>query len=255
MDHGHLHKEPRLPRCIFCKSTEAPFTTREHILPESLGGKDWALLPGGMFCDTCQNLFGSHVEQLALGDYPFSFLRVLLGIPTKKGKAPWVSTGEGILRGSPLQGSMGYDPSSPFIPGMDRGTKTQLRLLAYPVRPKMICRMLLKMGLETLASDGSNDIWHARFDAARSFALTGRHDLPWWYIQHEDMGQLSTLARVMTSEDWTNRVKLSIAEPMEQVEAFLFEYLSHTFMVPLVPSTIPPSIAELPKPEYRIFRV
>ena len=70
--------------CIFCRTTNGPFTTREHILPESLGGNDWAILPEGMFCDSCQNRFGSHVEQLALGDYPFSFLRVFLGIPTKR---------------------------------------------------------------------------------------------------------------------------------------------------------------------------
>lgn len=105
-----------MPKCIFCKSTRRAFTTREHILPELLGGKDWALLPMGMFCDMCQNLFGSHLEQLALKDYPFSLLRVLFGIPTKKGKAPWVSIGKEALRASSVQGTVGYDPAGPFAP-------------------------------------------------------------------------------------------------------------------------------------------
>jgi hypothetical protein len=245
----------RLPQCIFCKTTHGPFNTREHILPESLGGGDWALLPADLFCDFCQNRFGSHVEQLALGDYPFSYLRVLLGIPTKKGKAPWVLTGEGTVRGSLLSGTVGYDPATPFEPAMARDMKSQFRLIAHPMRSKMICRMLLKMGLETLASDGSNDIWDERFDAARDFALTGRDDLSWWYIQYEDMSKISALCKVMTAEDWTNGVELSITEPLEQAEVFCFLYLSHTFIVPLVPDTVPPPREEFHEPEYRIFTV
>ena len=37
-----------MSRCIFCKNSSARFTTREHILPESLGGGDWAVLPDGI---------------------------------------------------------------------------------------------------------------------------------------------------------------------------------------------------------------
>lgn len=195
------------------------------------------------------------MEQSALSDYPFSYLRVLLGIPTKKGKAPWVSTGEGILRGSLLPGTIGYDPASPFQSAMDHGTKSQLRLIAHPTHPKMICRMLLKMGLETLASDSSDAIWDERFDAAREFALRGRDDLSWWYIQHEDMARLSALCKGMTTEDWANGVQLSITEPIEQAEVFRFHYLSHTFMVPLISYTVPPLREEFPEPEYRIFTV
>jgi len=87
-----------MARCIFCMTKTGPFSTREHVLPESLGGGDWAVLPDGLLCDSCQNKFGSEIEQQALGDYPFSFLRTFLGIPTKKGKAPWFESWEGIIR-------------------------------------------------------------------------------------------------------------------------------------------------------------
>ncbi len=62
---------------------ETKFNTKEHILPDSLGGGDWAILPEGLFCDNCQNIFGSSIEQQALADYPFVNFRTLLGIPTK----------------------------------------------------------------------------------------------------------------------------------------------------------------------------
>ena len=86
-----------MPKCIFCKLTTGPFTTREHILPESLGGGDWAILPSGLLCDECQNRFGSSIEQQALIDYPFSFFRVFLGIPTTYYE-PFVN-GSGLKRG------------------------------------------------------------------------------------------------------------------------------------------------------------
>ncbi len=83
-----------MAKCLFCKS-EGPFTTREHVLPESLGGGEWAILPDGLFCDSCQNKFGSEIEQQALNDYPFSFFRVFSGIPTKKRKAHGLKVGKG----------------------------------------------------------------------------------------------------------------------------------------------------------------
>src|ERR1051325_796792 len=103
----------KMLRCIFCKSETNDFTTREHILPESLGGGDWALLNDGLLCNVCQNRFGSDVEQKALGDYPFSFFRVFLGVPTKKHKAPWFDCWEGELRAGDVAGTLFYKPAPP----------------------------------------------------------------------------------------------------------------------------------------------
>lgn len=77
------------PKCIFCLTTEeTKFNTKEHVIPESLGSGDWAILEEGLFCDKCQNIFGSSIEQQALAVYPLSNFRTLFGIPTKMGKAP-----------------------------------------------------------------------------------------------------------------------------------------------------------------------
>jgi len=53
-----------MTKCIFCLTTDKTlFNTKEHMLPESLGGNDWAIFPDGLFCDNCQNKFGSTIEQ------------------------------------------------------------------------------------------------------------------------------------------------------------------------------------------------
>ncbi|MBN1292920.1 MAG: hypothetical protein JXB48_13850 [Candidatus Latescibacteria bacterium] len=182
-----------MSHCIFCGDRSGAFTTREHILPESLGGGDWAVLPDGLYCNVCQNHFGSEIEQQALGDYPFSFLRVFLGIPTKKRKAPWFSSWEGIIRASLQPGTFGFDPAPPFEEATFNRRKTQIRLLAQPMKPDMICRFLLKMGIEVVASDKPDDVFHSKFDNTRKYALTGDKSVPWWYIQQERIDEASHL--------------------------------------------------------------
>jgi len=243
-------------RCIFCKSANGPFTTREHILPESLGGGDWALLPDGLFCDACQNRFGSQIEQQALGDYPFSLLRIFLGIPTKKGKVPWTSTWEGTIRASPKPGTIGYDPVPKFSLALDEGRKTQLRLLAHPIHPDMTCRTLLKMGIEVVANDDPDDVFETRYDAARDYALTGRKTGKWWYLQREDM---QAAARLVTqgvkAAEWTEGVRLSVSVVGDGSEVFHLKLLYLDLMVPLEQRIQPPDLLDLPEPEYRLFSI
>jgi hypothetical protein len=53
--------------CIFCEGN-GPFTTREHILPESLGGDDSFIMTRKAVCNKCQNYFGTKIEAVALND-------------------------------------------------------------------------------------------------------------------------------------------------------------------------------------------
>jgi hypothetical protein len=41
--------------CLFCKSSDGDFTSREHIFPETVGNTDLAMLPPGVVCDRCNN--------------------------------------------------------------------------------------------------------------------------------------------------------------------------------------------------------
>jgi len=242
--------------CIFCKSTTGPFKTREHILPESLGGGEWAILPPGLFCDGCQNFFGSAIEQQALGDYPFNLLRVFLGIPTKKGKAPWLSSWEGKIAGGPVPGIIHYGPASPFELPMSDGGKSAIRLLAEPQKPAMICRTLLKMALEVIAADSPTDALAGEFDDARHFARWGTKPGAWWYLQREDHALAAKLFRREVINDFEPIVleMCRIGEADDMAEVFHLRLFFLDMFVPME-SRILPDVNDLPEPEYRLFAV
>ena len=182
-----------MPRCIFCLTTDkTKFNTKEHILPESLGGGNWAILPDGLYCDSCQNIFGSSIEQQALADYPFINLRTLLGIPTKKKKAPWFDYMEGRLYSGGEPGRIIYEPNEYFAKAFEEGRKTITIIPAMTRNPSMVLRTLLKIGLETIAGDnGETKVFEERFDPARQYALTGVKRFNWSYLQIEHSDKLN----------------------------------------------------------------
>ena len=244
-----------MPSCIFCKSETAKFTTREHILPESLGGGDWAVLPDGLYCDECQNRFGSEIEQQALGDYPFSFLRVFLGIPTKKRTAPWFTSWEGTIRASLQPVTVGFDPAPPFQKATVERRKTVMRLLAEPMKPHMICRFLIKMGIEVVAADNTADAFNVKFDSARRYSLTGDKTGAWWYLQNERMQEASRfITRGVSEAEWLQNVKLEVIGLERDKEMFHLKLLYLDLFTPLTQG-IEPDIKGLDEPEFRLFKV
>jgi hypothetical protein len=52
---------------ILLNNGDKKFNTKEHLLPESLGVDEWQILPQALYFDSCQNIFGSSIEQQALG--------------------------------------------------------------------------------------------------------------------------------------------------------------------------------------------
>ncbi|MCX6564990.1 MAG: hypothetical protein NTW38_00960 [Candidatus Aminicenantes bacterium] len=244
-----------MTRCIFCKDSLGQFTTREHILPESLGGGDWAVLPNGLCCDACQNRFGSEIEQQALGDYPLSFFRVFLGIPTKKVKAPWFNSWEGKIRASLQPGAFGFDPVLSFEKATVDGSKTQIRLIAHPLKPDMVCRFLLKMGIEVFAANVPNDVFRVKFDAARYYALTGDKTVLWWYLQHERMDEaFHFMIRGVSEHEWSQNVSLEVIELEAEQEMFHLSLLYLDLFVPLT-TGVQPQMGGLEEPKFRLFRV
>lgn len=245
-----------MPCCIFCKSNSAQFTTREHVLPESIGGGDWTILPSGLFCNDCQNRFGSEIEQQALGDYPFSMFRVFLGIPTKKLKAPWLKDDmEGTIKGSHDPGIIGYDPAPWFEKAWFDGSKTVMRILAHPKKPHMICRFLIKMGIEVVASDNAEDVFHEKFDRARQYALTGEKTDTWWYLQVERKDEGSHYMMQGVSEtEWLQNVSLEVMKMDDGQEIFRLKLLYLDMFTPLTVGVLP-DMEGMDEPEYRLFRV
>lgn len=174
-------------KCIFCLTTEkSKFNTKEHIIPESLGGDDWAILPDGLYCDNCQNKFGSNIEQQALADYPFILMRTLMGIPTKKWKTPWFKYPEGHLYSLGEPGKIHYEPNDFFRKSKLLHKKIHTIVPASSKKPEFLLRTLLKIGLETIAANDKKLVFEERFDSARNYALTGRKECTWFYAQRQN---------------------------------------------------------------------
>lgn len=245
-----------MERCVFCKSTTGTFATHEHILPESLGGGGWAILPQGLLCDQCQNRFGSSIEQQALADYPFSLFRVLLGIPTKKGKPPWFESWEGVVRASLQPRTIDYDPAAPFKKATEEGRKTQMRILAHPRKPSMVCRFLLKMGMEVVAADDAEAVFDEKFDKARNFALLGEKQDDWWYLQCEDISAASNyISHEVTLQEWMENLNLEVVIIEDAAEIFHLRLLYMDMFTPLEQRIKPPPVGGLAEPQYRLFTV
>lgn len=175
--------------CLFCKS-DGPYSTVEHIIPESLGNKH--LLLREQVYDKCQGYFGKEIEQYVLRRSPLGFWRVHAGVPTKHGKPPKYSFGQptrdkGIFpdrspsNDDSLELFIDEDGDRRFhikddrkLDRLESGETTTFRLTLTPKMLHMMGRMLGKIGLEMLARDHPDVARSTRFDAIRQFARFGQ---------------------------------------------------------------------------------
>lgn len=227
--------------CIFCKDAATSFTTEEHVVPESLGGGDWSLLPNGLVCDKCQNYFGAKIERNALGDAPFQLIRTLLSLPTKKRRAPKFSDLlEGTLVATGLPNSFFYEPSPSMREAIETGRKSQMRFPVRPRDPRTVCRFLLKIGIETLALGGKNVVLLDKYDAARDFARRGKPGSTWWYIECTPGDAIRRwLVSAQDLNDGETLARVEISEPEPGLEVLVFRLGPVVFMVPLVANVVP----------------
>lgn len=227
-----------------------------HILPASLWGQEWACLPDGLVCKQCNQYFGEKVEKLALDSFPFLPFRVLLGIPTRKGTAPKMSTRSGTVKGSLRPGQIGIDPASPEVEkALQSGRITQVRIIAEPTEPIAVCRMLVKMGLEVVARDSPDDAREMKFDSARVFARSPVKGTHWWFVistNHELL--FSRFMNGISTKDWIDGVNLTVCQ-FDEFEAFRLQLLDMIIFTPLDGRVLPPDMKEFPEPDYRLLRV
>lgn len=243
-----------MKKCIFCLTTDLnKFNTKEHILPESLGGGDWAILPDGLYCDDCQNKFGSSIEQQALADYPFINLRTLLGIPTKKSKAPWFKYWEGTLHSAGKPGTIIYEPNDYLQKAFESGQKTLTIIPAMTSKPNMVLRTLIKIGLETIAANDAEKAFEKRFDPAREYALTGLKNFPWFYIQKEDYELLQIYIKGIDWDDYHCFMDVHYEDNGLVFLHLRVFYLE--FLVPLVENVVLDENNKFEEPHQRVVTV
>jgi hypothetical protein len=199
--------------CLFCRS-QGPFSTEEHVIPESLGNTD--LILRGEVCDACQRYFGKEVERYVLSKTPIGFWRVLLGIRTKRGKLPRIDLSvpyrrqgifpeyapdydNGIGFSAHDERSVSIDIDDPaIIRGIISGERTRFRFVMSPKHLVQIGRFLGKVALELLCLADRVNARAPKYNSLREYARFGaRRDI--WPI-YRQVGSLSTLSAVTQDE-------------------------------------------------------
>ena len=226
-------------RCIFCESN-GPFLTREHILPESLGGDDGFVMKQRAVCDKCQNYFGAKIEAISLNNYPFSLWRTFGGIRTKKGKMPFFDFFEGTLFGPDTSGMLSVAFHPFFHKALLEGRKTQMRLLAEPHDKTTVCRFLLKMAIELMHEDHIADVHDSRFRPACRFARACSPGSHWWFM--------------LVEYDNDNLCRLEIADIGKKDFVFLISTGSTALVVPLTENIIPSGDLNTDTSRIRVYR-
>lgn len=240
--------------CLFCRGI-LDKSSQSHVLPASLGGEDWACLPEGVVCSGCNQYFGTKVEAHALGSFPFVCFRIFFGIPTRKKRAPQMETRLGTMRAGTRSGTIGIDPGCDVVEQkLAGGQISQLRILAEVTEPLAIARMLLKMGLETIALDDHELALSSRFDEARRFARDPQMGTSWWFLLHVNHQALfSRISAGITGPDWSEGVSMSTA-PIEDSELFRLQLMDISAVIPMESRIQPPPLDDLPEPDYRLCR-
>lgn len=241
--------------CIFCGGSTAN-SSASHILPASLGGDDWALLPNGLVCSRCNQYFGSKVESYALQSFPFLPFRVFLGIPTRKRLPPKLETHLGALRGSTIPGYVGLDPSTATVEAaVTEDRINRISILAEPTEPVAVCRMLVKMGVEVIAADSPNDARNSALDSARTFARYPARGARWWFFLNVDHARLFERFRNgISPAEWAEDVSLGVCN-FDEFQVFRLQLLDMVICTPLDGRVLPPDATEFSEPDFRLFQV
>jgi hypothetical protein len=92
-----------LPACLYCGESDRPFTSEEHVIPESLGNKGHGgqppvVLPAGVVCDGCNHGRLSRLDETLVKHAPIALMRTLKGVTSKSGKLPEAKFGNATLR-------------------------------------------------------------------------------------------------------------------------------------------------------------
>ena len=180
--------------CLFCLSN-GPFSTKEHIIPESLGNTD--LLLEGFVCDACQNYFGKEIESFVLSKTPFGIWRTLMGIPTKSGNMPSIDMSMPVNNKGRIPYSSNYhDQGIRFTYHRDDsvsvdihledtlkeiidGKKTRFQFVISPLHISMIGRFLGKIGLELICLKYKDIAFSNTFNPIRDYSRKGSSDDLW----------------------------------------------------------------------------
>lgn len=221
--------------CLFCRG-EGPFTTVEHIVPESLGNDTDVLRD--VVCDQCQNYLGRAVEKPAFEATQFGFWRTILGTKTKSGALPKFSslppTSGAYQSEHPLtdhfQVSANEDASTTLNVAQSvncfSGQNPRLKIVLAPWHIFTMGRFLGKIGLEYLALKRPDVAMSESLDQIRNYVRRG--SVGWlWPIYLGCSGKFSDLRTSAALGDNTLEIetecyRYSLGEHVDGGHVFAF---------------------------------
>jgi hypothetical protein len=168
-----------LPACLYCKESDRPFTSEEHVIPESLGNqgrgdKPPILLPKGVVCDTCNHSTLSQLDDALIRFMPISLMRTFYGVESKRGRLPESRMSNATLRMF-TKGNILFESNSKKAFVHDGQGRIDMKLLGQrPMTPKYcrtLTRALFKMTLGCMYIDQPEVAFSERYDPVRRMIL------------------------------------------------------------------------------------
>jgi hypothetical protein len=176
--------------CLICRQSDGGFSSREHILPESLGNSETArrsgpalVLDRGVVCDRCNNGVLAGLDEVLCDYFPIKARRTVLGVASKSsGKVPDTSHASGKLihrdGQEPLlrfdtNGKFGLHETGRSAESVHLHARMQGGRLLTPSYISKISRSLLKIGLELAWLENGEAVLDSQFDHVRD-AILGR---------------------------------------------------------------------------------
>lgn len=212
-------------RCIFCKQNSDNSSSREHIVPESLGNEDH-ILPPGWVCDACNNYLSRKVEAPFMNSHYGKHSRFEMRIPSKRGRVPSV---RGFHPQSMTQVELLFDKDGLSFFAADgedetrfiKALRTQSRGTLYvptsgdTEQSYETSRFIGKLALEILAYrfmdvSGWNDelVEKHELDELRNYVRRGRPDFIWpvnvrriYQANHQFSDEVDSLFQVLHEWD------------------------------------------------------
>lgn len=159
--------------CIFCRSTALQRPPVEHIIPESLGCPEHAILSCGEVCHNCNNRL-SRVDSKLID--VLCVPRALFQDRTKKGRRPTLSTENIKVSWTDAGRHIDLHPGRPgplqTLDASEVGTTGMVSFRIDLQGDIRLSRGLHKIGLESLALfEGGDRALAAELDAIRAFVL------------------------------------------------------------------------------------
>lgn len=168
-----------MPKCLFCQDTDQThFSKVEHIVPESLGNRQY-VLPAGIVCDKCNGFF-SKLENYFCHHHLASGHKLLKKYRTKKGKPPSMplqagemrqdETGRVHFRQALIEGKEREQLAISFF---ERDVAIRVCWPLPDTDSRKISRFLTKAGIETLYFKLGAMALEPAFDFVRKYARFG----------------------------------------------------------------------------------